>query len=399
MKKRNIWLLFLITGVILISGCGRKKYHPEETEDTLVRFATFNVAMFRETEGKLIGDLSAADDDQVKKVAEIIQIIRPEVLALMEFDYDEKEKGLALFQKNYLAVSQNGEKPIHYKYRMAFPSNTGIPSGMDLNNDGKKGGPDDAYGYGEFPGQYAFALLSMYPFDEKEIRTYQKFLWKDMPGAVIPTNPEGEPYYSEEELNVFRLSSKNHVVVPLHIPGGIVHVIMAHPTPPVFDGPEDRNGMRNHDEIRLLADLISQEDTVEYLYDDKGRTGGFTGEHFVIMGDLNADPIDGDSYNRAIHQLLKHPSIKREASLGVHIPSSRGSLENAKNNPEQNNRGNPWHDTSVWGLRIDYILPSEDLKIEKSGVFWPPSEHSKYYLVEDTASSDHLLVWMDIGID
>ena len=36
-----------------------------------------------------------------------------------------------------------------------------------------------------------------------------------------------------------------------------VHVLASHPTPPTFDGAEDRNGRRNHDEIRFWADYVS----------------------------------------------------------------------------------------------------------------------------------------------
>ncbi|CCH69661.1 hypothetical protein BN10_300002 [Phycicoccus elongatus Lp2] len=39
-------------------------------------------------------------------------------------------------------------------YFFTAPSNTGIPSGFDLNNNGVVGGGDDDFGFGLFPGQY-----------------------------------------------------------------------------------------------------------------------------------------------------------------------------------------------------------------------------------------------------
>lgn len=57
-----------------------------------VRFAAFNVWMFRATEGGSSRDLADADNEKqdvkVRNVAEIIQRQRPEVLLLSEFDDD-----------------------------------------------------------------------------------------------------------------------------------------------------------------------------------------------------------------------------------------------------------------------------------------------------------------------
>jgi hypothetical protein len=52
--------------------------------------------------------------------------------------------------------------------------------------------------------------------------------------------------------------------------GKTIHVLASHPTPPTFDGAEDRNGKRNHDEIRFWRDYISEK-TSNYIYDDKGK--------------------------------------------------------------------------------------------------------------------------------
>ncbi|CAN5340629.1 hypothetical protein BH24ACT12_BH24ACT12_22990 [soil metagenome] len=234
-----------------------------------LRMASFNVSMFRSSEGELAADLADADDEEqdeeVRNVAEIIQRQRPDVLLLNEFDYDAEGVALQGFRDNFLAVGQGGADPIEYPYAMVFASNTGIASGFDLNNDGVIGESgreygEDAFGFGVFPGQYGFALVSKYPIDTEAVRTFQKFRWADMPGALLPDKldtPEPADWYSPEELEVFRLSSKNHVDVPVIVNGRAVHVLASHPTPPGFDGPEDRNGKRNHDEIRFWADYVS----------------------------------------------------------------------------------------------------------------------------------------------
>ncbi len=359
--------------------------------DDTIRFASFNVSMFRNSEGQLLNELSTPNSPKIKYVAEQIQRVRPDFLALMEFDYDASGESLQLFRDNYLEVSQNEADTIQYAYAYAAPSNTGVLSEVDLSGDGNINLPNDAYGFGNFAGQYAFAVLSKYPLDLDGVRTFQNFLWKDMPDALLPETSNGESYYSEEAIEVFRLSSKNHIDIPVQFPNGEnIHALLAHPTPPVFDGAEDRNGKRNHDEIRLLADYISD---ATYLVDDNGQSGGLSaGSNFVIMGDLNADPIDGDSVEGAMQQLLNHSSVSGAVATGTNIPSSQGGAEH---NQQAGDEADPSYDTSFFGLRIDYVLPSQNFNIIDSGVFWPSSQEDYYYLVANQASSDHLMVWVD----
>lgn len=373
-----------------------------------VRFATFNAYLNRFNEGDLIADLQTPDNAQAKAVAEIIQRVRPDVILLNEFDYDASGTGIALFQRNYLGVSQNTQPVIEYPYVYSAESNTGIPSGIDFNNDGISNGADDAYGFGFFPGQYGMVLLSKYPVAEHWVRTFQKFRWKDMPGAKLPVNPEnGESYYTKEALKKFRLSSKSHWDIPLWINGSIVHVLAAHPTPPVFDGAEDRNGLRNHDEIRFWADYVQpHKHKAKYIYDDKGQRGGLRpNSSFVILGDYNADPLDGDSSEAAILQLLQHEEIDT-----AYVPASLGAWEDAELEGQLNDLhvANAAMDTGDFNpaepgnLRVDYVLPSKNgLDVACGGVFWPTEKDATRYLVGSgfpVVSSDHHLVWLDVKV-
>ena len=184
-------------------------------------------------------------------MAEIVQRNAPDILLLNEFDYDAAGNAAGLFKKNYLSVSQRGQAAIDYPYVYLAPSNTGIPSGADLDGDGVVGGAADALGYGDFEGQFAMVLYSKYPIDTANVRTFQEFLWKDMPHSQLPTT-----YYDKVVQGVLRLPSKSMWDVPVKVGKDTVHIIAAHPTPPVFDGPEKRNKRRNHDEIRLVNDYI-----------------------------------------------------------------------------------------------------------------------------------------------
>jgi len=386
-----------------------------------VRFSSFNASLNRSSAGRLITDLSTPNNQQAKNVAETIQRVNPDVLLINEFDYDSSNTALNLFQQNYLSVSQNGATPVNYPFRYAAPSNTGIASGLDLDNNGSavtqigvNGYGNDAFGFGDFPGQYGMAVYSKYPIETANIRTFQNFLWKDMPGALLPddsSTPAANDYYSPAELNVFRLSSKSHWDVPININGEIVHALVSHPTPPVFDGPEDRNGKRNHDEIRFWADYVTPEEG-SYIYDDRGTVGGLAPNgSFVIMGDQNADPFDGDSFDGAIWQLLDNSRVN--TGVTSTIPASLGGIQQvADGGNNVNHKGNPAFDTADFGdagnnpgnLRVDYVLPSADLPINDAGVFWPLTTDPLYRLVgdrqtaENTPTSDHSLVWADIAV-
>lgn len=368
-----------------------------------VRFATFNASLNRPSEGELLADLSTPHDEQARKVAEIVQRKRPDVLLLNEFDHAGGYAAVNAFRDNYLESGQHGAEPIDYPYAYTAPVNTGVPSGMDLDNDGEVGGPGDAYGFGQFPGQYGMVVLSKHPIATDEVRTFREFRWADMPGALLPddpTTPQPADWYSPRELESVRLSSKSHWDVPVDIGGETVHFLVSHPTPPAFDGPENRNGRRNHDEIRFWADYVDPGGK-PYIHDDSGRVGGLDpGARFVIAGDQNSDPYDGDSVDGAAQQILDAHRVVDPR------PGSRGAVEASRLQGGANtgHRGSPYLDTADFGdhdpggaapgnLRVDYVLPSRPLLPVGSGVFWPTSHDP---LARLNGASDHHLVWVDL---
>jgi Endonuclease/Exonuclease/phosphatase family len=395
-----------------------------------VRYATFNASLNRYRHGQLVEELAdpslrPAGDRQIRTVAEIIQRVRPDVLLVNEFDYDDTgrrgtSKAAKLFQDNYLSVSQNGARAIRYQHRFTAPSNTGVASGFDFDNNGQvvttPGAPgygNDSYGFGDFAGQFGMTVYSRYPIDKHDVRTFQHFLWKDMPGARLPDDPQTpapRDWYSPEELAVFRLSSKSHWDIPIRVRGTKVHFLTSHPTPPVFDGAEDRNGTRNADEIRLWADYITP-GAGGYIYDDRGRRGGLKpGARFVIAGDQNSDPLDGDSIPGAIQQLIDNPRVNTTVT-----PSSPGGPEQAalQGGANTTHKSDPAYDTADFNdnpapgnLRADYVLPDSGQLIKDAFVFWPRSDDPLFPLVGTFSfsrlpdgngfpSSDHRLVAVD----
>lgn len=434
-----------------------------------VRFATFNASLNRDSTGQLLADLTGAKAVDITQawadpsplsplqrrvlqahhVAEILQTVRADVLLVNEFDFDRDGVATAdstpspmgyasaaaqLFHDNFLAVPHGGadtgrpaSAPLRYAYRHTPNTNTGVPSGLDLDNNGSLGGGGDALGFGAFPGQFGFTVYSR--FEIVGVRSFQNFLWKDMPGNLLLNDPTAPPnnlgtFYSPAKRDVLRLSSKNHVDISLRVNGQVVHFIVAHPTPPVFDGPEDRNGKRNHDEIRLLKDYING---ARYLVDDAGQRGGLPpGALFVLAGDFNADLCDGDSLKvpcladntpgkgpNAIGQLLLDPLVNVQVA-----PRSDGGTA-AATDPDNNGPANQAHladpafdtadfnDANPGNLRVDYVLPSAKLRILGAGVFWPTRQDSRFALVgtfnkpnlyASFSSSDHRAVWVDVSV-
>ncbi len=403
---RQIGVMFSVIAVTVCSLVEAQEPKPPHT----IRFATFNASLNRDKAGTLIRDLSTPENVQARNVAEIIQRVQPDVLLINEFDYDAAGEAQKLFQKNYLSRAQNDAEPITFPHSFSAEVNTGVPSGHDLDGDGKtvaepgsRGHGNDALGFGQFPGQYGMVVYSKFPINRDSVRQFSQFLWKKMPRALLPTKPDGKSWYSNDALSVFRLSSKGHWDLPISIEGRVVHLLVSHPTPPAFDGPEDRNGKRNHDEIRLWADYLTGGTSSTYLADAAATPELKAPDSFVLMGDLNADPIDGGSVTGAADQLLSHPKIN--ASF---IPRSRGAAEasrlqggaNARHQGPAENDTSDFSDESVGNLRVDYVLPSKDLTVVNGGVFWPESSNplSRLVQMKPVASSDHRLVYLDLRI-
>jgi endonuclease/exonuclease/phosphatase family metal-dependent hydrolase len=367
---------FLIAMLPAMVACST---HAPDPNPPTLRVATYNTSLFAEHTGGLIRRLETGDV-AARRIAAVIQHQRPDIVLLNEFDHDDAGRAADLFQQRYLETPQFGLQPIRYPYRFSAPVNTGVPSGADFNRDGTSEGPEDAYGYGTHAGQYGMLLLSMHPIDPAAARTFQTFLWKDMPDALAPLNPiDNSPWYDSAAWSIFRLSSKSHWDVPVDTPLGRIHLLAAHPTPPVFDGPEDRNGRRNHDELRFWRDYLTPE-SADYIYDDAGQRGGLdASESFVLLGDLNADPELGAGRHDSIRALLAHPRVQAE-------PAPRHSGRRAVS-------------TSFFGdrtdnLRVDYVLPSRDLRVLANGVFWPQAGETG---AEWIGASDHRMVWLEVS--
>ncbi len=368
------------------------------TSDTL-RIATFNIEDVRAS------DVAHPGHRRLRMIAGIIRVLDADIILLNEIAVGQSVTGEQVAASESVAsafVRSFLDQPGGKKYAVFQPlSNTGVHSGYDLDNNGMvssvfaeprqaswSGNPpaqtdadrefgNDSWGFGTFPGQYAMALLVRegLTIAHDDIRTYRTFPWSSMPDALRPSYTSGRPWYTDAEWNEMPLSSKTHAVVPVDIrQGRRLNLVISHPTPPAFDGPEERNKRRNHDEIRLLRAIL---DDAPFLVDDDGVPGGLSGDApFVVMGDLNADPDEGSTINNPV----KHYLLDDSRIVGGFVPTadSAGVARYPGLDPD---------DTSRFGLRVDYVLPSRHFQLLGGGMIrLDPSE----------APSDHFPVFVDV---
>ncbi|MFK7869752.1 MAG: endonuclease/exonuclease/phosphatase family protein [Roseobacter sp.] len=333
--------------------------------DTL-RVATFNAELQKRGPGLLLRDIARGEDPQIAAVTDVIVANAPDILVLQGFDYDLNGAALAAFADR---LNDAGHS---MPYRFAARPNSGLQTGLDLDGDGRTGGPRDAQGYGRFSGHGGVAVLSRFPILVDEVQDFSDVLWLDVPDALRVT-VNGDPFPSAEAEAIQRLSSTVHWTVPVaHPQAGRIDLLTFHATPPVFDGPEDRNGQRNHDEI------------VFWLHYLDGAFGPAPDSRFVLLGDANNDPQDGEGLKDAVARLLADPRLQDPR------PRSTGSKEAT---------GDPfdtvdWRDPVPGNLRVSYILPSADWTVADAGVYWPASGATD---AETTAAaSRHRLVWVDL---
>lgn len=376
MRRLRFAALFVLSAALL-SACTAREQAAADSTPTRVRVASFNIFELGVNKLDEVDSSGSPSNPQLLAAASIVQEIRPEILLLNEIDVSPDDPALAArrFATEFLSV---GPEAIRYPYIYAARSNTGELSGFDLNRDGTVATEadvgtrtygDDSWGYGTYEGQYGMAILSQHPLDTASVRSFRMFRWVDLPDAHIP-----EGWYSADVLAQFRLSSKTHWDMPVVIGADTLHLLASHPTPTGFDGDEDRNGRRNYDEVGFWKHYL---DDSQQIHDDQGEAGGLHADaSFVIMGDLNAAPdreVPAFASAPAIAQLLQHARVQDPAML-----TGKSTTRSAT------------------GSRIDYVLPSVNLRIADGGVFRPDSLSDPAGGVRGAIASDHRLVWVDL---
>jgi len=335
-----------------------------------IRIATLNAGLVRAGPGLLLRDILSGKDAQVASMVALVAQVRPDVLLLTAVDHDFRLVTLRALAARLKAAGAP------YPHLFAPPPNTGLPTGLDVDGDGRLGGPRDAQGYGAFAGQGGMALLSRFPIRARAARDFSHMLWADLPGADLPAGPKGW-------AAVQRLSSVAHWDVPVVLPDGTtLHLLAWHATTPAFDGPENRNDRRNRDENRFWR-----------LYLDGKLPWPAPKGPLVLLGDANLDPNDGEGDRAAVTALLSHPRL-----IDPQPAATSGGPVGQDVGVNKSQRGNPALDTADWrdsggpgNLRVDYVLPSRDLAVQGAGVVWSAASGAN-----GTRAVRHGLVWVDV---
>ncbi len=324
-----------------------------------LRIATYSPDLSRKGPGLLYRDILSGKDGQIAAAVRVIAHADADILLLTGIDWDYDLRALKAL------AAELAKAGADYPHLHASRPNNGMASGLDLDQNGETGEARDAQGFGQFSGQGGMAVLSRHPFGAPT--DYTEGLWRDLPGNLMPMDTPPEIAAAQ------RLSSVAHWDLPVMIAGKPLHILAYAATPPVFDGPEDRNGRRNHDETAFW---------LTHLPDAP----------FVILGDTNLDPNDGDGRPEAMAALLAHVQDPH--------PTSAGGKAAPQNGANARHKGDPAQDTALWAedgpgnMRVDYVLPAKGLVVKDQGVLWPLPDDP---LAADVAkASRHRLVWVDL---
>lgn len=355
-----------------------------------LRVATLHAEISGGSSAEVLEELSGGMHPQARVLAETVQVNAPDVLVLTGLSYDEHQQIAASINEEYLSRGQNGQTGIDYSHIYTAPTNSGIDSGADLDGDGRVGGPGDALGYGRYAGERGMAVFSVHPIVEDEVRTFQEFLWQDMPENSLPAEE-----FSTLEKSVLRLPSTSMWDIPLEVPGepDPVHLVATDLNSP--PGPTAPDTARSEDQRRMVSEYVSG--AAWYLYDDDGAYGGLdSAAPFVVAGGL-ADAQELQTWpNQRVPELsslLEGESIQDpgpEAITEEPLPERR----EATVDPQATHGLSG--DTAV---RSSYVLPAAALNVDNSGVFWPAEGEFGFDLVDpaDPDSPAGRLVWLDIA--
>lgn len=283
----------------------------------------------------MLRDILRGTDPQVALAIRSIDALGADILILGDVDFDAGNAALS-------ALNDRLARP--YPHLAALRPNTGVPSGHDLDGNGRRDEARDAIGFGLFPGQGGMAILSRLPI--AKITDFNGFFWRDLPGSLVP---KGQP----DELP---LSTSGHHDIAVQLPDGRdLHLLTWHGTTPAFDGPEDRNGRRNHDETAFWTQLLAG----NLPFPPPPAP-------FVLIGQANADPTLGEGRKDAIRALLANPALQD--------PAQQDPLSATVD-----------YGGTIGRLRVAYILPSAGLNVTAQGQ------------MPANGASRHWPIWVQLG--
>ncbi|MDN5732334.1 MAG: hypothetical protein L0H14_10980, partial [Yaniella sp.] len=254
------------------------------------------------------------------------------------------------------------------------------------------GGPGDALGYGDFPGQSSMIIYSKYPIETDKIRDFTSLSWSKMPDNNIPED------VTDLERDMLPLASVSHWDVPIEVDGESVHILASS----AADASEGSNAKeRNQDQVRFWEDYLDQD--TEYITDHRGNRGPLEeGAQFLIAGSLKADPNgNGPADPTAISSLLDSEAVTDPQPART-VASSDVDQGKLPTDPEATFHTAPDPTSGSNSYRADYVLPSSNMSVLGSGTLETDAENRDNYRgffgMRSNDSANHL-VWTDTAIE
>lgn len=349
---------------------------------------------------KELGTKKLLDEDapQLVAMAQVLDRFRPDILSINELQFDIEnvpEAGLpgapSTVQPGDACQAKNARRladrlhalnpELRYDYAVVAMGNSGVEfQTTEEVADNFKVRPD------EFLGRYSLGLISRYPILHDQVRVLHDLAWHDLPGNSIDAIREDLDIEVPEGYWLFE---KAIVVVPIDVNGSILHVVLLHP---MTSGFHPMNPYRNHDELRALQLWLAGE------LDAPGWEPLPEDAMFVLIGDWNVDPEDGDGDRASLPQVLSSPRVV------THFPEGEGGTKgvNPRRNTFLSGCGRedgtlPWNPQNKMQMQLDYMLPSTTIgQPTESGIFWPTYPSEDWNLA--CRASDHRLMWEDLAL-
>ena len=292
----------------------------------------------------LLRDIRARSADVIAVLAARVDL-PPDILVLLDIDHDRD----ALAPR--ALASSLAEGGVDLPHVFAPRPTAGRPTDLDIDGDGRRGGPGDSLGWGRFSGSGGMVLLSRWPIRREAGIDHGARLWADAPGSRLP------PDTPQALAAILPLASTGQWEVPVLTPDGPLVVMAWHAAPPAFS---PLNPLRNADQNAFWRLRLNE-------------ALGSVPAAFVLAGNANLDPERGAGERAEIAALLAHPALQDPIPRAPHPVT--GALDTAT----------AWWPNGPGALRVSYLLPAADLVVRDAGLRWT------------SPATTHALLWVDLA--
>ena len=292
---------------------------------------------------------------QMKAAKRVLSQIDYDILSLQEIQYDQPGVPSSKFQtrgENLKKLKMILGKPDFRE--IFFPANTGENARKLKNGNYATSDHDDAkkyadpINYGLFPAQYSFGALTRLPV--KKVKVISSLRWQDFNQDI-----DLKKYDLPPETPLF---DKNFTHATVNFHGHDLHLILLHAAPAYnFEKDNSPNFIRNRDQLRFLEWYLTGETDIQVNL--VGIEALKKDSLFTAMGDFNVDikkEKPGSSVLKRLKNKFLFPVDSRDA-------------------------------THKKDLTLDYIITSNQFKVDDAKILKGPSE-----------ASDHFPLWTKLKI-